>query len=113
MLNRTCTSWLLLPKVFFFDLGPLELSIFRFTLKIRLIYEFVFQLQFYLGAGSTLGVGVYVIIAQVAKEEAGPAIVISVLVAGVTALLSGILAFDFFNQFNHMLDICDQKSNPR
>ncbi|CAL0323418.1 unnamed protein product [Lupinus luteus] len=40
------------------------------------------------GVGSTIGAGVYILIGTVAREQAGPAIVISLLVAGIAAALS-------------------------
>lgn len=48
-----------------------------------------------LGVGSTLGIGIYVIITHVAHHQAGPSVVISVLVAGVAALLSGLCYSEF------------------
>ena len=41
------------------------------------------------GVASSLGVGVYVIAGQVAREQAGPAVVLSFLIAAVTSFLSG------------------------
>ncbi|OIV94268.1 hypothetical protein TanjilG_00017 [Lupinus angustifolius] len=41
-----------------------------------------------IGVGSTIGAGVYILIGTVAREQAGPAIVISLLVAGIAAALS-------------------------
>ena len=48
-----------------------------------------------LGLGSSLGLGVYVITSYAIKNDAGPSFVISVIVAGVAALFSGMLILFF------------------
>ena len=40
------------------------------------------------GVGATIGAGVYILIGTVAREQAGPALVISLLIAGIAAGLS-------------------------
>ncbi|WOL19621.1 hypothetical protein Cni_G28423 [Canna indica] len=41
-----------------------------------------------IGVGATIGAGVYVLVGTVAREQAGPALTISFLIAGITASLS-------------------------
>ncbi|GFN91759.1 cationic amino acid transporter 2 [Plakobranchus ocellatus] len=54
-----------------------------------------------LGLGSTIGVGIYVLLGVMAKEEAGPSVIVSFLIATVVTLMNALVYAEFSTYVPH------------
>jgi cationic amino acid transporter 2 len=66
-----------------------------FGLDNELIFCLKFIIYFHLGIGSTLGTGTYILTGQVARDTAGPSVVLSFLIAAIASVLAGVCYAEF------------------